>query len=131
MTTVYYKRRRGSLECENIKLGTEGAIKLRFEDALSGAIRLGAYLKKIDGNSCIFDTGALEDGIYTPKIYLKGATVEAEGFEISNGKPCLLKKDDAYIRALSRELDALKSEIEKLKETLQIHDEKINGNPIF
>ena len=131
MTTVYYKRRRGRLECDNVKIDSGDGLKLRFEDSLEGNVRLGAYLKKIEGNSCIFDTGALEDGIYTPKIYLKGAIIEAEGFEISNGTVLPLKKDDAYIRELSRELEDLRREIEKLKQTLRIHDEKINGNPIF
>jgi hypothetical protein len=132
VNVIHYVRRRGALECDRISHDESGeGIELRFEDSIFGAIKLGNCTKKIAGKSCLFDTGRLKDGIYRPKIYLSESLVEPEGFEISGGAIKLIPKDDDYIRALSREAEALRREITKIKETLSIFDEKINGHPIF
>ena len=120
------------LECESIRAdGGCPETELRFDVACDGEIELGKTLKKIEGKSCFFNTGSLKDGIYRPKIHLKLSVIEPEGFEISGGVPRLIPKDDAYIRELSRELDAMQREISELRATLSLHDKKINGNPIF
>ncbi len=131
MNVIYYKRRRGELECEKITVKNGDGIELHFEEKIKGSVRLGALLVKIDGKSCFFNTGALEDGIYKPVIYLSGAIIEPEAFEVSDGAARLIPKNDAYVRELSRELEALRHETAKIKEKLREHDEKINGNPIF
>ena len=132
MNVIRYKWRRGMLECESVRAdGGSPETELRFDVAFDGEIELGKTLKKIEGKSCFFNTGSLKDGIYRPKIHLKLSVIEPEGFEISGGVPRLIPKDDAYIRELSRELDAMQREISELRATLSLHDKKINGNPIF
>lgn len=131
MSVIYYQRRRGALECERISETKGEELKIRFGENFKGAVKLGSLLKKIDGNCCIFDTGCLKDGIYKPEIHLSGVVIEAEEFEISNGKIKLVPIKDAFIRELSRELEAQRREIAAIKEKLRAYDEKINGNPIF
>ncbi len=131
MNVIYYQRRRGALECEKITTDGSTTLELRFEESLKGSLRLGTIVKKIDGKSCFFDTGSLEDGVYQVLIYLEGAIIEPEAFEISNGAPRLIPKNDAYVRELSRELEAQRKRLERITEKLRLYDEKINGNPIF
>lgn len=132
MNTVYYYRRHGGVECARIDKDSEDTkIRLRFDGNFSGSVRLGKTLKKIDGNSCIFDTGSLCDGIYTPKIYLESSIIDAEPFEISGGIPKLIPKSDSYIRELAKETWKLKCELSKIKEQLSEYDKKINGTKIF
>ena len=131
MSVIYYKRLKDRLECENIKNDKEDRLCLRFEEGFKGSLRLGKLIKKIDGNSCVFDTGSLADGIYHPKIHIKGAIVELEAFEIIHGEAKLIPKDDAYIRELSREIEAQRREIANIKDLLTEFDKKINGTPIF
>ena len=132
MNVIRYKWRRGMLECESVRAdGGCPETELRFDVAFDGEIELGKTLKKIEGKSCFFNTGSLKDGIYRPKIHLKLSVIEPEGFEISGGVPRLIPKDDAYIRELSRELEALRREVRDIKYKLRLYDEKINGKPIF
>ena len=131
MSVIYYKRRLGALECEKITQSPNGTLELHFEEKIEGTVRLGALLVKIDGKSCIFNTGRLEDGIYKPVIYLKSAILEPESFEVSGGAPRLIPKGDSYVRELSRELEALRREVREVKDKLRLYDEKINGKPIF
>lgn len=131
MSTLYYAKRRGAIECEKFSPDGSNTLELRFEDGLNGSVRLGAVQKNIIEKRCIFDTGALEDGIYHPFIYLGTSIIEAEGFEISKSEVRLIPKDDGYVRELSREAEALRREIGRIKDTLAEFDKKINGNPIF
>ncbi len=132
MNVIYYKRRFGKFECERIKISQPTSeTEIRFDVEIEGSVLLGKTLKKIEGKSCIFDTGRLEDGFYRPSIHLKASVIEPEGFEISGGIPKLVPKDDAYIRELSRRIDALFSECSEIKEKLSEHEGKINGNPLF
>jgi hypothetical protein len=131
LSVIYYKRRRGNIECESISRGGDNKIELRFEDNITGTVKLGKLLKKIDGKSCIFDTGAMEDGIYRPEIRIADKIIEPEAFEISGGEARLIPKTDAYVRELSGKVELLFRELSKLDEKLRVHDEKINGNPIF
>ena len=132
MAVIKYAKRRGRLECQSIAAKSgEHFLELSFEERLEGAVKLFNSIKKIDGKSCIFDTGALEDGFYYPLLYLKASIVELEGFEVKCGKINLIPKNDAYVRLISGEIEELRRELSGLKETLKIHDEKINGHPIF
>lgn len=131
MSVIYYVRNGSRLECEKAEITKSGSLELRFEYELKGSVAFGTNVKKIDGNSCIFNTGGIDDGIYAPKIYLERSVIEAEGFEIKNGEPRLIPKDDGYVRRLARECELMRREISKIKETLALFDEKINGNPIF
>ncbi len=132
MNVIQYARRRGALECESVKPDKScQEVELRFEEKITGSVRLSKSSKKIDGKSCIFNTGELPDGIYRPIIYLSSSVIEPEAFEISRGIPKLIPKNDEYVRGLSREVEALRREISKLKDRLSEYDEKINGNPIF
>ncbi|MBQ7333532.1 MAG: hypothetical protein IJW38_04200 [Clostridia bacterium] len=132
MNVIQYSRRMGTLECESVKTDKSSQeTELRFEEKITGSVRLSKTCKKIDGKSCIFNTGELPDGIYRPIIYLSSSVIEPEAFEISRGIPKLIPKDDEYVRRLSRELEVLRREISKIKSKLSEYDEKINGNPIF
>ena len=132
MNVIIYARRHGSLECDEIRQDFESPeTELRFDEKLCGTLKLGPVTKKIDGNSCFFNTGSLEDGIYQPKIYLSGYIIEPESFEVKSGAPKLLPKNDEYVRTLSRELESLRRELSGIKERLSDFDEKINGHPIF
>ena len=132
MNVIYYKRRGGELECDSLSVKDgESCTELRFDCELFGKIKLGEVLKKIEGKSCIFNTGSLPDGIYAPKIHLSSSVLSPEPFEILSGKPRLLPRSDEYIRALARRIDAILSDNERIKKTLSEHDEKINGNPLF
>ena len=131
MSAIYYVRNGSRLECEKLKNSQSGTLELYFEYELCGSVALGASVKKIDGKSCIFNTGGIADGIDAPKIYLERSVIEAEAFEIKNGAPRLIPKDDGYVRQLAREWELMRREISKIKETLALFDEKINGNPIF
>jgi len=132
VNVIRYARRRGRLECVSLSAkAVDGDTEFRFEESISGALEVFNVTKKIDGKSCVFNTGTLEDGFYYPKIYLEASIIELEGFEISNGKIKLIPKNDEYVRLLSAEIEALRRECAKMKDELLAHDKKINGNPIF
>ena len=132
MNIIHYVRRRGRLEYEQIheSIG-EKSTELRFSEELEGSIKLGGFLKKISGKACIFDTGSLKDGFYFPTLYLKGSVIELEGFEIRGARLRPIPKNDAYVRRLSSEIEAIRRELSDIREALSSHDEKINGHPIF
>ena len=132
MKIINYKRRRGHIECESISGGAaDGKIELRFEDSIKGTLKLGKLLKEIDGKSVIFDTGSMKDGVYRPEIRISDKIIEPEAFMLTDGEPTLIPKSDAYLRELSGKIESLFRELERVKETIRNHEEKINGNPIF
>lgn len=114
--------------CGDIK---DGRLEMLFPSSAEGEITLFGITRKISKSSCLFDTGGLSDGIYTPVLTVLGRDTEIEGFEIKNKKARLIPKDDAYVRALAEKLEKLEWRISKTESRLDSHDEKIYGNPLF
>ena len=132
MRKLYYEIRGGEYECVRAENTADGYdIEFNFAESVLGALELQGSIKEIDGRRCVFSREELEDGIFSPVLYVKKGVFHLEPFEILGGKLRQLPKNDSYVRKLSERLEKLQREVGSMKTILAELCEKINAKTIF
>ncbi len=132
MYKIKYKRLLCTYIIEKIECDVKSDnLAIELDSCVSGIIRIGAEVKRIDGKLVIFDTESWQSGIFAPVLYLSDELLSLEPFEIRDGEPREIPLGDSYIRKLFHECDENLRRTRALEEEIKKINKEIHGNPIF
>lgn len=132
MTTIKYELCFDKYLCVSIDSdGQNDKFRLQFDKEYIGSVRFGNQICRIDGDSCLFNTGSLKDGIYEGTLYTGGDVFSLEPIEINNFTPKRIKFGDGEIRELYFLFDKILKRTENLEKLSSELINEIRGSSIL
>ncbi len=131
MKAILYRKERDSLKIEKILDDAENKLRIIFPAPISGSLRLGKLVTKVEDGIAEIDTGAVGDGKITPCFYNGAWTSEAESFVLKHGIIHRCDPDAEYIRETGRLVDGLLLRVSELEQKVNELYAKVFNNTIF
>lgn len=131
MSKISFELFGSEVEVVGIINDSEYELMLEFSGVESGFVRIGELAERLDSGACVFDLRLLDNGEYTPELFLDEARITLPKITKTG---CLIEIDDCtvdYLRAVSQRERALRSLVKTLEEKIALLEERVYGATIL